>query len=100
MPDDDFDQILDKYIEMNVAHPFMDGNGRAMRIWLDLLMKERLNLFVDWSRIDKHLYLDAMRLSVYDGSTIKSLLHSALTDRIGDEELYRKGIDYSYYYEE
>lgn len=100
MPDQSFDQIMDKYIEMNVAHPFMDGNGRAMRIWLDLLLKERLGLCVDWSSIDKHLYLDAMRLSVYDGSSIKSLLHSALSDRVDDEELYRKGIDYSYYYEE
>ncbi|MDO5114901.1 MAG: Fic family protein [Synergistaceae bacterium] len=100
MPDDDIDQIISKYIEMNVAHPFMEGNGRSMRIWLDMLLKKRLNLCVDWSRVDKKKYLDAMTRSVVDGSDIKELLKAALTDKTDDRELFLKGIDYSYYYEE
>jgi len=100
MPDKDLEQIIDKYIEMNVAHPFMEGNGRSTRIWLDMLLRERLNVCVDWSRIDKKSYLDAMKKSVTDSADIKKLLKKALTDKINDREIFMKGIDYSYYYEE
>ena len=100
MPDNDLEQIIDKYIEMNVAHPFMEGNGRSTRIWLDMLLRERLNACVDWSRIDKKSYLDAMTKSVIDSTDIKKLLEKALTDKINDREIFMKGIDYSYYYEE
>lgn len=100
MPEGDFDQIMDKYVEMNVAHPFIEGNGRSTRIWLDMILKKRLGLCIDWSRVDKQKYLDAMKRSVVDGMAIKSLLKVALTDKINDRELFMKGIDYSYYYEQ
>ena len=99
MPEDSFDDIVQKYIEMNVAHPFMEGNGRSMRIWLDLMLKKNLQRCVDWSRVDKRDYLNAMKSSVFDGTQIKTLLLAALTDRIHDREIFMKGIDYSYYYE-
>ena len=100
MPDSTFDEIVDKYAEMNVAHPFMEGNGRSTRIWLDLLFKKRLMMCVDWSKIDKKDYLLAMKRSVTNPAAIKALLHGALTDRIADREIFMKGIDYSYYYEQ
>ncbi len=100
MPDSHFDEIVDKYIEMNMAHPFMEGNGRSTRIWLDLIFKKRLKLCVDWSKIDKKDYLEAMRLSTTDAKPIKALLQGAMTDKIDDRELFMKGIDYSYYYEQ
>jgi cell filamentation protein len=100
MPDNNYDEILDKYIEMNMAHPFMEGNGRSTRIWLDLILKKSLKLCVDWSRIDKNAYMDAMRLSAIDPAPIKSLIRNALTDKINDREIFMKGIDYSYYYEQ
>ena len=100
MPDSTFDEIVDKYVEMNVAHPFMDGNGRSMRIWLDLMLKRNLKLCVDWSKINKTDYLSAMESSVTDSAQIKALLKSALTDKIDDREVFMKGVDYSYYYEQ
>ena len=100
MPEDDFDAIIDKYIEMNLAHPFMEGNGRSTRIWLDLILKKRLGRCVDWSRVGKTDYLNAMIISHKDDSKIKALLKEALTDRINDREMFMKGIDYSYHYEE
>ena len=100
MPDGTFDEIVDKYAEMNVAHPFMEGNGRSTRIWLDLLFKKRLMMCVDWSKIDKKDYLLAMKRSVTNPAAIKALLRGALTDRIADREIFMKGIDYSYYYEQ
>ena len=100
MPETTFDEITDKYVEMNVAHPFMEGNGRSTRIWLDLMLRRSLKKCVDWSKIDKRDYLDAMRRSVTDVSPIKALLKSALTDKIDDRETFMKGIDYSYYYEQ
>ncbi|MCR4827030.1 MAG: Fic family protein [Bacteroidales bacterium] len=100
MPERTFDEIVDKYAEMNVAHPFMEGNGRSTRIWLDLLLKTRLKKCVDWSKIDKKDYLQAMRISVTDTTLIKKLLQNALTDQINDREIFMKGIDYSYYYEQ
>ncbi len=100
MPENTFDEIVDKYVEMNVAHPFMEGNGRSTRIWLDLILKKRLKRCVDWSRINKNDYLSAMERSSADSSAIRGLLANALTDRIDDREIFMKGIDYSYYYEE
>ena len=100
MPENTFEEIVNKYVEMNVAHPFMEGNGRSTRIWLDLIFKKRLKKCVDWSKIDKKEYLEAMRRSVADANAIKHLLQQALTDRIDDRELFMKGIDYSYYYEQ
>ncbi|MCR5646147.1 MAG: Fic family protein [Bacteroidales bacterium] len=100
MPQNTFDEIVDKYVEMNVAHPFMEGNGRSTRIWLDLIFKKQLQLCVDWSKIDKKQYLNAMHRSVTNTSRIKTLLKQALTDRIDDREIFMKGIDYSYYYEQ
>ena len=100
MPETTFDEIADKYVEMNVAHPFMEGNGRSTRIWLDLMFRRSLKKCVDWSKIDKNDYLNAMRKSVVDPSDIKILLESALTDKINDRETFMKGIDYSYYYEQ
>jgi len=85
---------------MNVAHPFMEGNGRSTRIWLDLMLKRSLKNCVDWSRINKNDYLDAMRQSVSNADGIKTLIKNALTDKINDREMFMKGIDYSYYYEE
>lgn len=100
MPQTTFDEIVSKYVEMNVAHPFMEGNGRSTRIWLDLIFKHSMQRCVDWSRIDKKEYLKAMRLSTVDASEIQRLLRTALTDRINDREMFMKGIDYSYYYEQ
>ena len=99
MPETSFDGIIDKYVEMNVAHPFMEGNGRSTRIWLDLMLKRALKMCVDWSKVDKKTYLDAMRRSVVDSAPLKALLEPALTDKIDDREMFMKGIDYSYYYE-
>lgn len=100
MPEGNFDEIVDKYVEMNVAHPFREGNGRTTRIWLDLILKKRLGMCVDWSRIDKYAYLSAMERSVVNTAAIKDLLRNALTDKVDDREIFMKGIDYSYYYEE
>ena len=100
MSDSTFEQIADKYIEMNIAHPFREGNGRTTRIWLDLMLKRALKRCVDWSKINKKEYLEAMAESITDSSKIKSLLQNALTDKINDREMFMKGIDYSYYYEE
>ena len=100
MPETTFDEIADKYVEMNVCHPFMEGNGRSTRIWLDLMLKAHLKKCIDWSMIDKREYLEAMTRSVADSSRIKQLLRGALTDRINDREMWMKGIDYSYYYEQ
>ncbi len=100
MPDNTLDEIVDKYIEMNIAHPFMEGNGRATRIWLDLLLKDRLKKCIDWSKIDKDDYLSAMKASPIDSKPIFDLLNGALTDDIDNRDIFMKGIDYSYYYEE
>ena len=100
MPEDSIDHIIDKYTEINIAHPFMEGNGRTARIWLDLMLKKNHARCVDWSKINKNDYLDAMRLSVADNTRLKSLIHNALTDKTTDRETFMKGIDYSYYYEE
>lgn len=100
MPESTFDEIADKYVEMNVAHPFMEGNGRSTRIWLDLILKARLNKCIDWSQINKNDYLLAMTESVADSTRIKQLLNGALTDNTNDREMFMKGIDYSYYYEQ
>ena len=95
-----FDEIMDKYVEMNIAHPFMEWNGRTMRIWLDLILKKRLKVCVDWSKINKNDYLNAMIESVWDSTNIKKLIKGALTDKINDRDVFMKWIDYSYYYEE
>lgn len=100
MPENTLEEIADKYVEMNVIHPFMEGNGRSTRIWLDMMLRRSLKRCIDWSLIDKNEYLTAMRESVADSSHIKALLKGALTDRINDREMFMKGIDYSYYYEE
>ena len=100
MPETTFDEIVSKYVEMNIAHPFMEGNGRSTRIWLDLIFKRSLKKCVDWSKIDKNEYLQAMRKSPIDDSDIRRLLRGALTSKINDRELFMKGIDYSYYYEQ
>ena len=100
MPEHTFDEIMDKYVEMNIAHPFREGNGRTTRIWLDLMLKRSLAKCVDWSQINKKDYLSAMTRSVVDATNIKRLVKNALTDRIDDREMFMKGIDYSYYYEQ
>ena len=100
MPENTFDEIVNKYVEMNIAHPFMEGNGRSTRIWLDLIFKKRLKKCVDWSRIGKKDYLNAMVKSGINSTPIKKLLKNALTDEIHSREMFMKGIDYSYYYEE
>ena len=99
MPMDNIEQIVEKYIELNIAHPFMEGNGRATRIWLDQLLKNKLGKCVDWQRIDKKDYLAAMEKSPVDARPIMDLIKNATTDDIGDREIFMKGIDYSYYYE-
>lgn len=99
MPQSDFDAIIEKYVEMNIAHPFREGNGRATRIWLDLILKKELGKVVDWSMVDKEDYLLAMERSPIKDIEIKHILKNALTDRINDREVYMKGIDTSYYYE-
>ncbi|MGB1282983.1 MAG: protein adenylyltransferase Fic [Polaribacter sp.] len=100
MPETTFDEIVNKYVEMNIAHPFMDGNGRSTRIWLDLILKKCLKKCVDWSKISKQEYMNAMMLSPTKSSVLKTLLNTALTTKINDREMFMKGIDYSYYYEE
>lgn len=100
MPENTFEEIVDKYVEMNIAHPFMEGNGRSTRIWLDLILKKRLKKCVDWSKIGKNDYLNAMIKSSVNSATLKNLLKNALTDEIDSREMFMKGIDYSYYYEE
>ena len=100
MPETTFDEIVDKYVEMNAAHPFMEGNGRSTRIWLDMIFKKRMQMCVDWSKINKKEYLDAMIASHTNSDRIRTLLKDALTDKINDRETFMKGIDYSYYYEQ
>lgn len=100
MPEGTFEDIVTKYVEMNIAHPFMEGNGRSMRIWLDLILKKNLKQCVDWSNIDKANYLNAMERSPVNDLEIRELLRSALTDKIDDREVFMKGIEQSYYYEE
>jgi cell filamentation protein len=100
MPSTTFDEIADKYVEMNIAHPFMEGNGRSTRIWLDLILKKQLKKCIDWSKISKNDYLNAMVKSATNSNILKNLLRNALTDEINSREMFMKGIDYSYYYEE
>ncbi len=100
MPKSTLDEIVNKYVEMNIAHPFMEGNGRSTRIWLDLILKKRLKKCVDWSKIGKTEYMNAMIKSATNSAEIKHLLKNALTDEINSPEMFMKGIDYSYYYEE
>jgi len=99
MPQSTFDEIVEKYVEMNIAHPFREGNGRSTRIWLDLLLKKELHLVVDWSHVDKEDYLLAMERSPIRDTEIKYVLKQALTDKVTDRTIYMKGIDHSYYYE-
>ena len=99
MPQSNFDEIVEKYVEMNVAHPFREGNGRATRIWLDLIFKKELKKVVDWNKVDKADYLSAMERSPIKDIEIKHLLQKALTDKINEREIFMKGIDVSYYYE-
>lgn len=99
MPQSNYDEIIEKYVEMNIAHPFREGNGRSMRIWLDLILKSAIGQVVDWSIVDKEDYLLAMERSPIKDIEIKHILKNALTDKIDDREVYIKGIDTSYYYE-
>jgi cell filamentation protein len=99
MPQQTFEQIIEKYVEMNIAHPFREGNGRATRIWLDLILKNQINRVIDWNAVDKADYLSAMERSVVKDVEIKHLLKAALTEKVNDRELFMKGIDISYYYE-
>ena len=99
MPQSNFDEIIEKYIEMNIAHPFREGNGRSTRIWLDRILKKEIHQVVDWSKVDKEDYLLAMERSPIKNTEIKLLLKNALTDKVEDREVYRKGIDASYHYE-
>ncbi len=99
MPQSTFDEIIEKYVEMNIAHPFREGNGRSTRIWLDHILKKEINKVVDWSLVDKNDYLLAMERSPIKDVEIKVLLHSALTDDTFNRDIYMKGIDHSYYYE-
>ena len=99
MPQSDFEQIIEKYVEMNIAHPFREGNGRSTRIWLDQILKKELKQVIDWSKVDKEDYLLAMERSPIRDIEIKYVLKQALTDKIHDREIYMKGIDHSYYYE-
>lgn len=100
MQENSFDEIVDKYVEMNIAHPFMEGNGRSTRIWLDMMLKKRIKKCVDWSKIGKKEYLDAMVKASTNSTAIRNLLKNALTGKINSREMFMKGIDYSYYYEE
>ena len=100
MPEDNFDEIIEKYVEMNVAHPFREGNGRATRIWLDLILKKNLKLCVDWSKVDKLQYLSAMERSPVNSLEIRHLLRKALTEDIDSRQVYMRGIQNSYYYED
>lgn len=99
MPQSSYDEIIEKYVEMNIAHPFREGNGRSMRIWLDLILKKELHQVIDWSKVDKEDYLLAMERSPIRDIEIKHVLNQALTDEINSREIYMKGIDTSYYYE-
>lgn len=99
MPQSDFDEIIEKYVEMNIAHPFREGNGRSTRIWLDCILRKEIGMVVDWSKVDKDDYLLAMERSPIKDIEIKHILKNALTDKTGDREVYMKGIDHSYYYE-
>lgn len=99
MPQSNFDEIIEKYVEMNIAHPFREGNGRSMRIWLNHILKTEIDRVVDWSRIDKEDYLLAMERSPVKDIEIKYILNKALTDKVNSREVYMKGIDHSYYYE-
>lgn len=99
MPQSSYDEIIEKYVEMNIAHPFREGNGRSMRIWLDLILKKELHQVIDWSKVDKEDYLLAMERSPIRDIEIKHVLKQALTDEINSREIYMKGIDTSYYYE-
>ena len=99
MPQNNFDKIIEKYVEMNIAHPFREGNGRAMRIWLDIILKKEIIQVIDWNLVDKKEYLSAMERSVVNDIEIKNLLRQALTDQIHDRILFMKGVDISYYYE-
>lgn len=100
MPHYTFDEIVEKYVEMNIAHPFMEGNGRSTRIWVDMMLKQNLKRCVDWSKINKNDYMQAMEKSVTNSKILSDLLKNALTDEINSQEMFMKGIDYSYYYEE
>ncbi len=100
MPETTLEEIVNKYVEMNIAHPFMEGNGRSTRIWLDLILKKRIKQCVDWSKINKQDYMNAMKISPIESIMLKTLLENALTTQINDREMFLKGIDYSYYYEE
>ena len=100
MPESNFEEIVEKYVELNIAHPFMEGNGRSTRIWLDLLLKKQVKKCVDWSKISKNDYMNAMKLSPTNSKALTELLKNALTNKIQDREMFMKGIDYSYYYEE
>jgi cell filamentation protein len=100
MPETTLNEIIDKYVEMNIAHPFMEGNGRSTRIWIDLMLKRSLKKCVDWSKINKNDYMNAMQISPANSTEIKRLIKTALTNKIDDREMFMKGIDYSYYYEE
>ena len=100
MPEATFEQIIEKYAEMNIAHPFMEGNGRSMRIWLDLMLKKNLSKCIDWQKVDKNEYLSAMIRSHVNNLELQELLRSALTEKINDREVFMKGIEQSYYYEE
>ena len=99
MPQSTYEEIIEKYVEMNIAHPFREGNGRVIRIWLDLMLKKELNLVVDWSKVDKNDYLLAMERSPIKDTEVKELLRQSLTDKVNDREVYMKGIDSSYLYE-
>ena len=99
MPQSDFDEIIEKYVEMNIAHPFREGNGRSARIWLDHMLKQEIGKVIDWSKVDKEDYLLAMERSLVKDIEIKYLLKNALTDEVDSREVYMKGIDHSYYYE-
>ena len=99
MPQNTFDEIVEKYVEMNIVHPFREGNGRSMRIWLDMMLKKQIGQVVDWSKIEKEDYLMAMERSPIKDIEIKYILNAALTDQINDREIYMKGIDHSYYYD-
>ncbi len=100
VPEHTFEEIVTKYVEMNIAHPFMEGNGRSMRIWLDLILKKNIKKCVDWAKIDKMDYLNAMQRSPINSLEIRELLRGSLTDKIDDREVYMKGVEQSYYYEE
>ena len=99
MPQSTFDEIIEKYVEMNIAHPFREGNGRSTRIWLDCILKKEIGMVIDWSQVDKEDYLLAMERSPIKDIEIKHILKNALTDKVNDREVYMKGIDHSYYYE-